>query len=752
MTSKHSFFKCMREDLRHRVWMIALSVLGNFLAILVAFLIAEGDMDRGLTDMMKYKESYMASLISFFDSVVIALGGTIALVGAAIVGLWGFRFVYSKKMVDTYHSLPIKRNTLFWVYYLDGILIWLVPFLACMLITMLIAGVKLVGLGGWEPCMVMIKAAGISMIGLLVGFLLVYHLVLVAVMLSGNVLNTLVTACILGCGVLCVYSLGVVFFEHYMDTFYSTGQLLNWAVYASPIASAIVLLTSATSDFSEAMNSFTTVLNVNVIIMILLGAVAWRLYCKRASELAEQGVKNKVATFLMKLVASVVAGMGGWLIFVMITSRNSVAWGIFGCILTSVMVYGVMDIIFHMDFKAFLANKGWMLVATGLSIFLCLSFRQDWFGYDEYLPKQEKIKEMAFYSSSYTSSYHEVADENGPLSKMQITDQQQIYDFLCAAVDNLDYTIPEEENQSIEFGNNRDDVIVKVTLDSGRSYYRSYDMFEKDREVFLPLLLSTEYAESVYMFDEEMQEEMYRVAIRTENTYINEEETRPEVLKDLMEAYNRDVQENVERVMMGEGRMLVQLRFYNYEWNQFYVDVYETMEHTLAALEKHGYGKAVAPIPENKVASIILSAGEDYEKYEFGDDVESDYELLARRRFGVWDAESLERYREWEAQINDLRYSTDTENTNVSVQEYKEMTMEEPEIIQLTITDLAEIAELMPLLHYDSAYFDSGVFKKYFIRGATIVDVNGLEWQVYIREGELPEKYIEKFAELQEQE
>lgn len=42
MTSRHCFFSVMKEDLRHKTWMLALSVLGNLLALPVLFLLGTG--------------------------------------------------------------------------------------------------------------------------------------------------------------------------------------------------------------------------------------------------------------------------------------------------------------------------------------------------------------------------------------------------------------------------------------------------------------------------------------------------------------------------------------------------------------------------------------------------------------------------------------------------------------------------------------------------------------------------------------
>ncbi len=47
MTSKHLFFKAMKEDMRHKLWMAALSVLGNFLVLTVGWMIWRSNAFRG---------------------------------------------------------------------------------------------------------------------------------------------------------------------------------------------------------------------------------------------------------------------------------------------------------------------------------------------------------------------------------------------------------------------------------------------------------------------------------------------------------------------------------------------------------------------------------------------------------------------------------------------------------------------------------------------------------------------------------
>ena len=361
MMSKHFFFRAMQEDLRHKIWMIALSCLGSFLLFPVAWLIYRSNMGYFEAINMEYYSSFLLNYpndLSFFGYYTSVAGGFLAIVGALIVGLFGFRYVFRKNMIDTYHSLPIKRSTLYGVCWLNGLLIWLVPFLICFVIV-LIMGISFVMKfpNGGKIVPLILMDAGTNLLTLLVVFLLVYHLVLTAVMLSGNYLNTLVSMLIMGFGAISIFGMIIGFLETYMDTFYATNVNAEPAFYASPFVSAGYLLVLR-CNFDAFGAEFIKGLFINTAVMALLGGAAWGLYSRRASELAEQGIRNKIVSVVLRLVVSVLAGMGGWIIFTMFTgfSTKTAGWGVFGALLAGVLVFGVMDIIFSMDFKAFFSS------------------------------------------------------------------------------------------------------------------------------------------------------------------------------------------------------------------------------------------------------------------------------------------------------------------------------------------------------------------------------------------------------------
>ena len=115
--------------------------------------------------------------------------------GAAIVlGLTGFMYLHSKKQVDFYQSLPVKRELLFCVKYLDSFLVILSMYLLNLLFAIGVFAV------GGVPVSIFIGGSLITMLIHMTGFLMIYGVMVLAVLLTGNFFIS-----ILGAGVLYGY-------------------------------------------------------------------------------------------------------------------------------------------------------------------------------------------------------------------------------------------------------------------------------------------------------------------------------------------------------------------------------------------------------------------------------------------------------------------------------------------------------------------------------------------------------------------
>ena len=728
MTSKSLFFRSMREDLRHKVWMLALSVLGNMLSLPVAYLLYNNNRYRDI-EFERFQKAYAGQAVDFFERNILAFAGFIAIAGACIVGFFGFRYLFRRNMVDTYHSMPIRRKTLFFVNYFNGLLIWFIPFLVSLVITVVLA------LCGGKGAVFATGMTGVlftelfkSVLALLVSFLLVYHLVLVAVMLSGNVLNSIVSTVIPGVAFVAAFGLRLGFLNIYRETHCGIGEdiVMSNLCFTSPLVSSVHLLVSRMEE------QFFQYLLVNFLVTAALGALAYFLYLRRPSELAEQGVANKIATALMRMITAIVSGMGGWLIFALI-GNMSMAWGVFGGVLVSVIVFGVLDIIFKMDFKAFFAHKRLMLLSTVLTLAIGFIHQWDLLGYDTYLPKKDKIESLAIDAGFRNRNYRDY----NILQCMEYTDTDRIYELLKAGVENVDEVFESSEYMYVGSRNDSTKLAVRVTLTNGRSYYRYYTFSAEDADVVLPIVNSEEYIEHTYRISEAEMLDLFE--FRMESFGVSENFGKDmSVARTICEAYNRDLTENREAVIFGEGRQLAQMRLY-FEHSGYSIglDFYEGMKHTIAAIEEAGLGRFLQAPSIDEVENITLNLGYDYWYEETG--VLTDYELWARETYGVFGEEGeTGRYREPLTREDEILYK----EAGATIQMVPETE------VKIIITDKAEIAELLALINYETPYYGESIFRKGYAGNISINTADGMETGVTIRKGILPEKYIKRFGEL----
>lgn len=768
MTSRHLFFNAMREDLRHKIWMIALSSLGNFLVLPVAWLMAVSGRSNHSGYMRP--DMYVDLVETEFRQILLVGGLFIAILGAVIVGLFGFRYVFHKNMIDTYHSIPVKRRTLFGVCWLNGFLIWLVPFLVCLLLTLGMASTYLMGTSGqhWIPAM--FAEAFINVLLLAIVFLLVYHVVLTAVMVSGNILNALVSMMILGLGVIAIYGLGVGFFSIYMDTFYGARINMEPAVYASPFVSGIFMAVQGreTAEFGH-FGSMLPIM-INFCTMVLFGVLAHVLYQKRSSELAEQGLRNKVFSAVLKFIVSLAAGMGGWMMFYLMVRFGG--WGVFGALLVSILVFGIMDMIFNMEFKAFFAHKIQMAVTAVIAVAICICFHTDAFGYDTYLPDKEDIAEIAVYEDSFTnrSLYYYYNDREYMLENLHFQDVDEAYAFLErmtakegnrgtpaaseASSSYSDLTVAWSVGLYDEVYSRK--VPVRVTLKNGRTYYRYYSISDYDLDVTLPLLTDQEYLEKNYLVDRPLAVSFDEILWCGNNGPRTETELPSETMWAIAEAYNKDVLENPATVLLNQGNVLVGLEFQRssgyydlYDRTQkepraykLRLDVYDSMEHTIAALKQLGYGEWVKPQKTEDINEIRLFV--DY-NYGGGYVFTSSQELTdaVRGYYGVYSDDV----------VSDT-VPVPTERIEEAVVVGHGMQTSAPEeavgmdLLYLSITDRAEIQELMQYMSYTTPMRYGTLFRKDYAV-VEVITAGGEDIRQYcIKRGDLPEKYILKFSEL----
>ena len=129
MMSKNSFWASMLENNKRRIWVWIVSGLLWFFYYPVGMaLMMSRKKNHNMIDRLT-GEAARARLLEesdFWLSANIGVGMLITLF-AIVCAIQGFSYLYSRKKVDMYHSVPVKKTRRFAVIYINGILIYLIP-------------------------------------------------------------------------------------------------------------------------------------------------------------------------------------------------------------------------------------------------------------------------------------------------------------------------------------------------------------------------------------------------------------------------------------------------------------------------------------------------------------------------------------------------------------------------------------------------------------------------------------------------
>ena len=498
MTSKSLFFKLMKEDFKTRVWTLAISILIFFFSLIVA------------TAMMISFNLYNSSTYNYSDDLAMnfmsyiginnPFFGIIFIVLSLVMAMSGFSYLYSKKKVDLYHSLPVKREVLYFIKLINGILIVVIPFIICGIVASLLA------IANTGKISVLIAAIwAIAEWTLL--FILSYFLTVFSIMLTGNMLIG-----ILACGFFSFYfpliSLVLKGYQStFFDTYYTSGFIIENVL---PNMSSFMLM----------FNIFELKWLTRIIIVILASIVFLFinlfLYKKRASEAAGKSVSFNVIKLpiksMMVIFMSILMYLLGYEVM-----NDSIGWGLFGLIVSGVITHCVMEIIYNQDFKKIFAKKIELLVLIIISIFIAAAFQFDIFGYDSYIPSASQIKSTAVISNlleSNSEQYYnkvEISDgyyndsfvdvdyasdskiEADQINKMDIQNKDAVLELARQGIEAAKY--------DLEMYGNFDKVLISYKLKNGRTVGRVY---------YVDLDQSTSGLSSVYA-DESYKKSSYPI-------------------------------------------------------------------------------------------------------------------------------------------------------------------------------------------------------------------------------------------------
>lgn len=478
MTSGNLYFRLMREDLKRRAWATALIGLGCFFLYPVVAAFIAGDIKEAVS----YEagiEKYAAELIrwlSFENGMTVFA----MIVFSLICGMSSFSYLNSRSKVDFYHSLPIRREMLYAVNYIDGILILALPYALNVILAAAVGTAN--GAGTAQLWQTALSACGLH----LTYFILMYATVTLAAMMTGNLVVGALGSAVLAFYIPLATALVNGFFTIFFHTYdpYMERWLVTVGTRMSPVLEYVYQL----ERYQDGMVALSVAGALTV--SALLAGLGCLFYRRRPSESAGRAMAFEPSCPVIRVLITLLSATGLGAFFWSL--RESTGWMVFGILCGAVISHCVIEIIYHFDFKRLFCHRGQLIGCILVSAAVMLVFRYDVFGYDRYLPGAERVSSASVRVERLSSwvSYGDVkAQPDGSYIWENLDSSDYVEQHMkCEDVETV-RGIAAEGIRAVQSRNNKEDALsggnvedsetwsqiyICYTLKSGRKVHRRY--------------------------------------------------------------------------------------------------------------------------------------------------------------------------------------------------------------------------------------------------------------------------------------
>lgn len=466
MTSKRLFVNLLKENSKRRLWPIALSITGNFFAQIVFAVLKFGSyrerLQSQLTNMSDVRADFYREVAGMHNDLVLLI-----VIGLAfLVALQGYFYLFDSRQTDLYYSLPVRRQNVFDAFNLVGILTFVIPYIICHIITVIMGLSR-----GYVQARTLPLIVGSAIIVIL-EYILFYEVCVLAAVLTGHVV-----VAALGCVVFFAYGpIAVYLKELLMHTFftsYYSGVYRKDVLKFSPyfLANDMVKLLGGTDRNAIAFNmgaAWGKVL-LAVVVAALCYIVSRILVDRRAAEAAGKAMAFEITKPVIKIIMMVSAGIGSGITMFYISRDRSLGVFVFGMICGIVVAHFVIETIYEFDFKASFGHFGSMAAGAVITVLIFLVCVFDIFGYESWQPMPGKVESVAFADDL---GYHYMT---APYYRTETVDDDDRYYFYT--IDSEDFALNNMKLTDIES-------VEKLTRQGAINAVKSHKMALRDEEGF----------------------------------------------------------------------------------------------------------------------------------------------------------------------------------------------------------------------------------------------------------------------------
>lgn len=602
MTSKNSFWASCRENHKRRIWVWIVAVLSQLLPYGgITMIYISRIKDYNANGVYRTAVEFQEAL---YQAVKDALGFSVNMCSiiailAALIGIQGFSYLYDRRKVDLYHSVPVTKTRRFAVVYINGLFMYLAANL-----TGLLFGLATAASQGAVNASVF-SDVGLAFLWNLVLFLSFYHMMILAVMLTGN---WFVTIC--GFAVIVAYEFVVYllaedlkeeFFRTYSGYFLSSGPKLS---VINDVDYNVWRLKNLPDVAAKAEIVF-PLIGKWVLIAAVLLVLAYAAYRKRPSEAAGKAIAFPVLEPVFKVAVVIPAALMVGLLVYANSSENEMLM-VLGMIVAGVIFCGVAEVFYDFDIRSVfkhLVSSG--VALAGILAIFCI-FKWDLFGYDNYLPAENKVESIAILTDGYYDNYN-YWDENLQYVSAEAYAKENMFLTDTEPVLALAQAYLQTDEAAVEDMTAPRTLRILYRLHSGREAVREIvvDYEEPETEALLNRIFQAEAFKkgTFYVMTDETSYD--RVATLSYTNGAVKVAVPKEEIWRLREAWIKDMEQfdfTMARDELPCGRLNVE--YDNYAQRQWYV--YDSFENTIALLnELEAYYPAQLDVKDIDSVTVI---------------------------------------------------------------------------------------------------------------------------------------------------
>lgn len=581
MMSSISFYRLLKEDVKKRVWLFWLSISIFLILIPITTVMQIDSIFYWSGDDMNYIKQWFveSQLGNGWIGIFVIAGGILGAISS-------FTHLHSRKQIDFYHSLPVKRELWFVTAYVSSFIQIMIPCIGSLLIRYGIGSVK--GITGKDS----LRMLGFVIFVSILSYHLVYTVSAIGMIVTGKLLTGILMTAFLQTWGAFVVSLKEMVMGTAFETYLSMEE-------ATGFGSAPVYVTGQTWESSPLFfyynmlhvyfqeKSMKGIVGLGILAGILLLVLAVFLYKKRPSEAAGKSVAFPVLEPVIKVLLSVSMGI---FFANMAASQYEAAeqfplWLFIVGIMAAAFVCCVVEFIYSGDMKLLLQKKISFGISIAATTLLCIVLQFDLIGYDTYLPDKGKIAAMSveflFDNTDVfenTFSYEKGAEKK----RMDVLRTEDFARIYKTAQNGISYV-----GKEIDAWNDEKYVPVKIAyfLKSGQVVYRKYYVDYMEMYQCMDSLFADREYRRTYFDIDQLVENQYSLGsvdryLGTYHAFPEEQEN----LAPLLETYIEEL-ETAPFSVFEKANLVATLHFVK---ENDYIDypVYEEFTKTLALLEK----------------------------------------------------------------------------------------------------------------------------------------------------------------------